>query len=73
MSDDDNTPATTKAKNPKEFVYDEISGRFMMDGEDPLQCDPNDEYCATDKTTGKSIRLTVEEKERIFLDALQVG
>lgn len=36
-------------------------------------CEPEEgEYCVLDKKTGKLIKLTIEEKERIFLDALQV-
>jgi len=34
-------------------------------------CVPEDEYCAVDSKTGKLVKLTVQEKERIFLDALQ--
>lgn len=34
-------------------------------------CEPDDEYCAVDEKTGSLIRLTIAEKERIFLDALQ--
>ena len=30
-----------------------------------------DEYCAVDEKTGKRIRLTIQEKERIYLDAVQ--
>ena len=37
------------------------------------QCAPEEgEYCIVDDSTGKLIKLTVAEKERIFLDALQV-
>jgi hypothetical protein len=37
------------------------------------QCAPEEgEYCIVDNKTGKLIKLTVAEKERIFLDALQV-
>ena len=38
-----------------------------------MACDPvrGDEYCAVDEATGKRIRLTLEEKERIYLDAVQ--
>merc|ERR1719491_2115931 len=34
-------------------------------------CAPDDEYCVVDKETGELVRLTLEEKERIFMDALQ--
>lgn len=37
------------------------------------ECAPDEgEYCVVDDRTGKLISLTQEEKERIFLDALQV-
>ena len=37
------------------------------------QCAPEEgEYCVIDQRTGKLIKLTIAEKERIFLDALQV-
>lgn len=39
--------------------------------DDGEECIPEDEYCAVDKKSGKLIRLTVQEKERIFLDSLQ--
>lgn len=44
-------------------------GLYEMSGE----CDPTSEYCVIDKASGKLVRPTVQEKERIFLDALQVG
>ena len=56
----------------KEIVYDEKSGRFFESKYSEGDCVPDEEYCFLDKTTGESIRLTVEEKERIFLDSLQV-
>ena len=30
-----------------------------------------DEYCAIDETTGEQVLLSIEEKERIFLDSIQ--
>lgn len=54
--------------------------RFMADNEKAsaataagdAECEPADgEYCMVDEKTGKLIRLTKQEKERIFLDALQ--
>jgi hypothetical protein len=37
------------------------------------QCAPEEgEYCIVDAKSGKLIQLTLQEKERIFLDALQV-
>jgi len=54
----------------KEIGYDSNSGGFFETG-DSKDCVPTDEYCAVDNATGKLVRLTVEEKERIFLDSLQ--
>jgi hypothetical protein len=56
----------------KEIVYDEKSGRFFESKYTEEDCIPDEEFCYLDKTTGENIRLTVEEKERIFMDALQV-
>jgi hypothetical protein len=56
----------------KEIAYDEKSGRFYETGFGEGECIPEEEFCYLDKESGESIRLTVEEKERIFLDALQV-
>lgn len=64
-SDGDNT--ILKSVN-KEIMYDEKTGRFFESEE---ECNPNDEYCVVDKNTGNMIRLTLEEKERIFLDSVQ--
>lgn len=54
----------------KELAYDEEMGRFFELGDD-TECIPDEEFCVIDKESGKAIRLTLEEKERIFLDALQ--
>jgi hypothetical protein len=56
----------------KEIAYDEKTGRFFETNFGQGDCIPEEEYCFLDRTTGERIRLTVEEKERIFLDALQV-
>jgi hypothetical protein len=56
----------------KEIVYDEKSGRFFESKYTEEDCVPDEEFCYLDKATGENIRLTVEEKERIFMDALQV-
>lgn len=71
MSEKEKKEVTFDTKSQKELTYDEKSGRFFETG-DSVECIPEDEYCAVDKETGEMIRLTVEEKERIFLDALQV-
>jgi len=52
----------------REIGYDKESGQLQTDG---AECIPDDEYCIMDDATGKLIRLTLAEKERIFLDALQ--
>lgn len=56
----------------KEIGYDKSSGRFFETGRGAEECVPDDEYCVLDEDTGTLIRLTLAEKERIFLDALQV-
>ena len=63
---------TTITSARKEIGYDATSGRFFETDIDPEDCIPDDEYCIVDKATGELVRLTLEEKERIFLDALQV-
>lgn len=55
----------------KQIVYDDKTGRFFESNKDEADCIPDEEFCVVDKETGSMIRLTVEEKERIFLDALQ--
>lgn len=67
-SEPDAKIVTQSGDTKKNIGYDEVSGRFYeMKGE----CDPQNEYCVLDQDTGKYVVLTVEEKERIFLDALQ--
>jgi len=63
---------TTITSARKEIGYDAASGRFFeTDLED---CSPDEnEYCVVDKETGQLVSLTLEEKERIFLDSLQVS
>mmetsp|Transcript_17118 Transcript_17118/g.32389 ORF Transcript_17118/g.32389 Transcript_17118/m.32389 type:complete len:325 (+) Transcript_17118:176-1150(+) len=55
----------------KEIGFDAASGRFYETGRTAEECVPDDEYCVVDKDSGKLVRLTLKEKERIFLDALQ--
>lgn len=62
---------TTITSARKEIGYDSKSGRFFETDIDPEDCIPDDEYCVIDKATGDLVRLTLEEKERIFLDAVQ--
>jgi len=62
---------TKIASGKKEIGYDQTSGRFFETGKGAEECIPDDEYCVLDEATGQMIRLTLVEKERIFLDALQ--
>lgn len=62
---------TRLASGKKEIGYDEKTGRFFETGKGADECIPDDEYCAVDEDSGKLIRLTLVEKERIFLDAVQ--
>jgi hypothetical protein len=57
----------------KEIMFDEKSGRFFETDLNAEECIPDEEFCTIDDATGKKIRLTVAEKERIFLDSLQVS
>lgn len=59
------------ASGRKEIGFDASSGRFFETGRSAEECVPDDEYCAVDQNTGELIRLTVAEKERMFLDSLQ--
>jgi hypothetical protein len=56
----------------KQMAYDEKAGRFFESNVSEEDCIPDEEFCVTDKETGDFIRLTQPEKERIFLDSLQV-
>jgi hypothetical protein len=57
----------------KEIGYDATSGRFFETDIDKEDCIPENEFCLIDEDSGSPVRLTLEEKERIFLDALQVS
>jgi hypothetical protein len=72
FAEDGPKDGTTITSARKEIGYDAASGRFFETDIDPEDCIPEDEYCVVDKATGELVRLTLEEKERIFLDALQV-
>ena len=63
---------TTITSARKEIGYDAVSGRFFETDLEAEDCIPDNEYCVIDKD-GSAVRLTLEEKERIFLDALQVS
>lgn len=62
---------TTITSARKEIGYDASTSRFFETDIDAEDCIPDDEYCVVDKETGNLMRLTIEEKERIFMDALQ--
>lgn len=55
----------------KEIGFDAASGRFFETGKSAEECIPDDEFCAVDENTGALVRLTLVEKERMFLDCLQ--
>ena len=44
---------------------------LLRPGESSLSF-PDEEFCVIDEDTGNKMRLTIAEKERIFLDSLQV-
>lgn len=52
----------------EKLIYDTKSGRFFESKLDDICAE---EFCLVDSETGKPILLTREEKERIFLDAIQ--
>jgi hypothetical protein len=56
----------------KELKFDDKTGRFFETNIDLEECIPDEEFCTIDEDTGGRIRLTLAEKERIFLDSLQV-
>lgn len=60
---------TKLISNRKEIAFD--GTRFFETGLDDDTCIPSQEFCVIDPDTSKPIRLTLEEKERMFLDALQ--
>jgi hypothetical protein len=66
-------PYFVKSVLKKQMAYDEKAGRFFESNVSEEDCIPDEEFCVTDKETGDYIRLTQPEKERIFLDSLQVG
>lgn len=72
MSEDENIDKIQITSARKEVVFDEKAGRFFETTLEAQECIPEEEYCQIDESTGEKIRLTIAEKERIFLDALQV-
>ena len=72
MADKKDDPTLMKSVLKKQIAYDEGTGRFFETNINEEDCIPDEEFCMTDNDSGDLIRLTVEEKERIFMDALQV-
>jgi hypothetical protein len=73
MAGDDNLDGAQVTSARKELKFDDKTGRFFETNLKEEECIPDEEFCTIDEETGNKIRLTVAEKERIFLDALQVG
>jgi len=71
MADEDNLDGAQITSARKELKFDDKTGRFFETGIEKEECIPDEEYCMVDEDSGNKIRLTVAEKERIFLDSLQ--
>jgi hypothetical protein len=72
MAEDESIDRVQLTSARKEMVFDEAKGRFFETSLETEECIPEEEYCSINDD-GSKIRLTMAEKERIFLDALQVG
>lgn len=72
MANDENLDGVQVTSARKELKFDDKSGRFFETNLGTEECIPDEEFCTIDEDTGKKVRLTIAEKERIFLDALQV-
>jgi hypothetical protein len=70
--DDSNLDGAQITSARKELRFDDKTGRFFETNLETEECIPDEEFCTIDEETGNRIRLTIAEKERIFLDALQV-
>lgn len=71
MAEDKEIDKVQLTSGRKEIMFDADKGRFFETSLETEECIPEEEYCPIDTETGKRLRLTVAEKERIFLDALQ--
>lgn len=71
MAEDENMDKVQLTSGRKEIMFDDQTGRFFETNLDAGECIPDEEFCTIDADTGKKVRLTIAEKERIFLDALQ--
>lgn len=64
----DGTAVKMSTVDRETIIYDSRTGRFY---EKEIEQICRDEYCAIDERTGKPIVLSVEEKERVFVEAMQ--
>ena len=71
MAEEGSDEKITITSGKKEIAYDAKSGRFFETNLQEEECIPDEEYFVADPESGELICLTVAEKERIFLDALQ--
>ena len=71
MAEEGSDEKITITSGTREIAYDAKSRRFFETNLQEEECIPDEEYCVVDPESGELIRLTVAEKERIFLDALQ--
>lgn len=71
MAENENQDGAQITSARKELKFDDKSGRFFETGLDTEECIPDEEFCMVNEEDGNRIRLTVAEKERIFLDSLQ--
>lgn len=72
MAEEENLDGAQITSARKELKFDDKSGRFYETNIELEECIPDEEFCPIDEDTGDRIRLTLAEKERIFLDSLQV-
>ena len=70
MAEEGSDEKITITSGTREIAYDAESGRFFetTGNLQEEECIPDEEYCVVDPESGELIRLTVAEKERIFLD-----
>lgn len=67
-ADQDDEPTAVRIPSRESIIYDSRTGRFY---EKEIEALCREEFCAVDEKTGKPIVLSIEEKERIFVEALQ--
>jgi len=65
---EDGTAVKLSTLDRDAIVYDSRTGRFY---EKEIEMICREEFCAIEEKTGKPIVLTLEEKERIFVEAMQ--